>query len=410
MDNTYNPSLLLNLLLGFSGSRYWEWIEAFGSAAAIIATPASDLKQLAPQPRQQLQHYQTQSKNSGLARQAKRIMTQIDRHHAEIIDHDNNRYPSLLKQIYRPPPLLFIKGDADVLSMPQIAIVGSRHATKTGLQNSYNFAAFLAKHGFSITSGLAIGIDGAAHRGAIAVAGKSIGVMATGIDNIYPRQHQSLADDIVATGGVLVTEFPPGVGVRPRHFPQRNRIISGLSAGVLVVEGAVKSGSLITARYALEQSREIFAIPGSIHNPQSKGTHELIKKGAYLVENADDIIEQLNSFLYTYIDSTNPQLPFSESLPELSTKKNVHLATKKEPSAEKGKFPTERKEGLAEKREPCSQQESLLLEHIDFEPANIDQLAARTALSAAEISVLLISLELKEYINVSEWGYERRIL
>jgi DNA processing protein len=441
MDNTYNPSLLLNLLLGFSGSRYWEWIEAFGSAAAIIATPASELEQLAPEPKQQLQRYQKQNKNSALARQAKLVMTQVERYQAEIIDHDNNRYPPLLKQIYRPPPLLFVKGNVDVLSMPQIAIVGSRHATKIGLQNSYNFAAFLAGHGFSITSGLAIGIDGAAHKGAIAVAGKSIGVMATGIDSIYPRQHRSLADDIVATGGVLVTEFSPGVGVRPRHFPQRNRIISGLSAGVLVVEAAEKSGSLITARYALEQSRDVFAIPGSIHNPQSKGTHLLIKKGAYLVENASDIVEQLSSFLCTYIDNTDigsadinsisTQLPFSESLPTLSTsectlsieekehldgkrkpliKRNVHLTPKKEPSAKRKKIAVGKEEILAEEREPCSQQESLLLEHIGFEPSNIDQLAARTALSAAEISVLLISLELKEYINVSEWGYERRVL
>lgn len=395
MDNTYKPSLLLSLLLGFSRGRYWEWIDAFGCAEAVIRTPAGELKALADQPRQQLQQYQNRGEHSELAQQVKRIQARVDRQGAAIIDHSDNGYPPLLKQIHRPPPLLFVKGDIDVLSMPQIAIVGSRHATKVGLQNSYHFAAFLAKHGFSITSGLAIGIDNAAHRGAVDISGKSIAVMATGIDSIYPHRHRQLADSIVAGGGALVTEFFPGTGVKARHFPQRNRIISGLCAGVLVVEATLKSGSLMTANYALEQSREVFAIPRSIHSPQSKGTHALIKEGAYLVENADDIVAQLSSFLYAYGDRERGS---EEGDSERDKEKDKETVAS-------GKGTTHRAD---KRREDCSQQERLLLEQMSAEPATIDQLVARSGLPAAEISALLIALELKEYIDVSEWGYEKK--
>ena len=395
MNHAYKPSLLLSILLGFSGSRYWKWVDAFGSAEAVLAAPADELTQLDDKARKQLYHYQSGNKNGQLVQQAERVMDQLDRRDAAIVDYDNHCYPPLLKQIHRPPPLLFVKGNAEVLSMLQVAIVGSRHATKIGLKNSYHFSACLAQHGFAITSGLAIGIDGAAHRGALAVSGKSIGVMATGIDNIYPRQHRALADDILNTGGVLVTEFFPGTGVRPKHFPQRNRIISGLCAGILVVEAAVKSGSLITARYALEQDREVFAIPGSIDNPQSRGAHALIKDGAYLVESAHDIVEQLSSFLYTYVQNTSLQ-----NQPAIKTEQY----SRKENQA----FLMENDELPIIQREPCSPQESVLLEQIDIEPADVDRLVIRTGLSAADISTLLISLELKGYIEISELGYTKK--
>ena len=395
MNHVYKPSLLLSILLGFSSNRYWKWLDVFGSAEAVLATPASELTQLDDETRKQLYHYQNRDKNGQLIQQAERVMDQLDRRDAVIIDYNSRCYPPLLKQIHRPPPLLFIKGNADVLSMPQIAIVGSRHATKNGLENSYHFSASLAQHGFSITSGLAIGIDGAAHRGALAVSGKSIGVMATGVDNIYPRQHRVLADDILNKEGVLVTEFFPGSGVRPKHFPQRNRIISGLCSGVLVVEAALKSGSLITARYALEQDREVFAVPGSIDNPQSRGTHALIKQGAHLVETAGDIVEQLSSFLHTYLQNTCVQNQPAPNIDQCSKEGNqVFFMENDEPSTKQ--------------REPCSPQESLLLEHMDFEFADVDQLTSRTGLSAADISALLISLELKGYIELSELGYTKK--
>ncbi|SFF22803.1 DNA protecting protein DprA [Fontimonas thermophila] len=205
-------------------------------------------------------------------------------------------YPPLLHEIAQPPPLLFVQGDADWLALPQIAIVGARNATPQGIENAQAFAAELARRGLVVTSGLALGIDGAAHRGALAAGGGTIAVCATGLDRVYPARHKALAHEIAAHGA-LVSEFPPGVGALAEHFPRRNRIISGLALGVLVVEAARESGSLITARFALEQGREVFAIPGSIHNPLARGCHALIRQGAKLVETVDDVLEELGPVL-----------------------------------------------------------------------------------------------------------------
>jgi DNA processing protein len=201
-------------------------------------------------------------------------------------------YPALLREIARPPPVLFVQGDADWLGQPQIAVVGARSASPQGIENARAFAAELARRGLTITSGLALGIDGAAHRGALSAGGGTVAVCATGLDRVYPARHKALAHEIAAQG-VLVSEFPPGVQPAAEHFPRRNRIISGLSLGVLVVEAARESGSLITARLALEQGREVFAIPGSIHNPMARGCHALIRQGARLVETVDDILEEI---------------------------------------------------------------------------------------------------------------------
>lgn len=206
-------------------------------------------------------------------------------------------YPQLLKEIDTSPPVLFVRGDVKLLSTMQIAIVGSRHPSRSGVENASDFAEYFSTRGLTITSGLALGIDGAAHRGALRGTGRTVAVMGNGLDGIYPRRHQRLADQIVEQGGVLVSEFSVGIGPKPEHFPRRNRIISGLSVGTLVVEAALKSGSLITARLALEQGREVFAIPGSIHNPLAKGPHALIQQGAKLVETALDVFEELKCFV-----------------------------------------------------------------------------------------------------------------
>ena len=211
------------------------------------------------------------------------------------------QYPALLAQIHRPPPVLFLKGDASLLHTIQLAIVGSRNPTPGGIENARAFARNLAATGLTITSGLAAGIDGAAHQGALDVlpgssdmnrGGRTIAVAATGLDRIYPSRHHDLAHKI-AEHGLLVSEFPVGTGPLQANFPRRNRLISGLSVGTLVVEAARRSGSLITARYAMEQGREVFAIPGSIHSPQSRGCHWLIRQGAKLVETAEDIAEEI---------------------------------------------------------------------------------------------------------------------
>lgn len=201
-------------------------------------------------------------------------------------------YPPLLREIHDPPTVLYVHGDADVLAGMQLAIVGSRNPSPGGADNARDFAHALAATGLTITSGLAIGIDGAAHRGALTAQGRTIAVAGTGLDITYPARHRQLAAAI-AEHGALVSEFPPGSPPLPSSFPRRNRIISGLSLGTLVVEAASGSGSLITARAALEQGREVFAIPGSIHNPLARGCHALLRQGAKLVECIADILEDL---------------------------------------------------------------------------------------------------------------------
>ncbi len=200
-------------------------------------------------------------------------------------------YPPLLRQIYDPPPLLYYRGDLCWLQQPALAIVGSRNATANGSRAAREIAADLVRAGFLVCSGLALGIDASAHRGALQAGGATIAVMATGVDRVYPRRHDRLATDIEQQG-LLLTEFPPGSPPRREAFPQRNRLVSGLCAGVLVIEAALRSGSLITARTALEQNREVFALPHSIYDPGGRGCHALIREGAMLVEGA---IDQLGS-------------------------------------------------------------------------------------------------------------------
>jgi len=202
-------------------------------------------------------------------------------------------YPARLLEIGDPPPILFVSGSPRLLGRASLAIVGSRSATRAGLETAQAFAAALAQSGLTIVSGLALGVDAAAHRGALGSAAGTLAVLGTGVDVPYPAAHRQLADAIVARGGALVSELPPGTGPRESSFPRRNRLIAGLSLGVLVVEAALRSGSLITARLAGEYGREVFAIPGSIHSPLAKGCHLLIKQGAKLVESAQDVLGEL---------------------------------------------------------------------------------------------------------------------
>lgn len=222
-------------------------------------------------------------------------------HH--LITIQDPAYPPLLADIPDPPVLLFVSGDPDLLGCPQLAMVGSRNPTEGGRRTAREFARFLASAGLTIVSGLASGIDAASHEGALE-GGNTLAVLGTGPDRIYPAANQGLAHRIWSQGA-LVTEFPPGTRVRRENFPRRNRIISGLSLGTLVVEAAARSGSLITARLAAEQGREVFAIPGSIHSPLARGCHSLIRQGAKLVETARDIIEELPSLL-SMLDALAP--------------------------------------------------------------------------------------------------------
>jgi DNA processing protein len=216
-----------------------------------------------------------------------------------ILTQDQTRYPAMLRQIADAPIVLFAKGALSRLEQPALAIVGARHATVDGLEHASAFAGSLAHEGWCVISGLAQGIDAAAHRGALqagSIRGGTIAVLGTGADVVYPRNHAELVRRILSEGGLIMTEFPLGTPARPHHFPRRNRIVAGLSHGVLVVEAALKSGSLLTARLAVEMDREVFAIPGSIHSPLARGPHALIQQGAKLVENATDILSELEAY------------------------------------------------------------------------------------------------------------------
>ncbi len=278
------------------------------------------------------------------------------------------RYPELLTQTADPPPLLFVRGNPDLLNSPQLAIVGSRNPTASGRQTARDFACFLATAGITITSGLAIGIDGASHEGALAACGHTIAVTATGPDRLYPARHQHLAERILEQGA-LITEFLPGTPAKPGHFPRRNRLISGLSLGTLVVEAAKQSGSLITARLAAEQGREVFAIPGSIHNPLARGCHDLIRQGAKLVESARDVVEELGPLL------GHMQLPHQ---------------------------PEQKRD--ADESESWDQDYRRLLDCLGFDSAPMDLLIQRSGLTADAVSSMLLLLELEGYVSSAPGG------
>ncbi|MBN1684406.1 MAG: DNA-processing protein DprA [Gammaproteobacteria bacterium] len=294
----------------------------------------------------------------------KKIETEIrwsEKKSHHIITFSDSNYPELLRQIASAPPVLFVSGDLSCLKQPQFAIVGSRKPTPVGREIAYEFARDLARAGFVITSGLALGIDGESHRGALESA-KTIAVLGTSLDHIYPSKHHQLAQQI-EQNGALVSEFSFSTPACPINFPRRNRIISGLSLGVLVVEATMYSGSLITAKLAMEQNRDVFAIPGSIRNPLSQGCHKLISEGAKLVKTVQDIIEEYD---------------FLKQIPK---QKGVLQQTKLESEEEK------------------------LLSYIGFEFTPIDTIIRRTGFSIQQLSSMLLLLELKGYIKSMHGGY-----
>lgn len=292
------------------------------------------------------------------------------------LEHENHHlltiqdpaYPTLLKQISDPPCVLYLLGKPELatslLSDPQLGIVGSRNASAYGKEIATSFAQKLANSGLVITSGLASGIDGAAHRGALLFEiGTTIAVAACGLNRVYPAEHRKLAEEI-SQRGLIISEFPIDTSPMPGHFPRRNRIISGLSLGTLVVEASVKSGSLITARLAIDQCREVFAIPGSIHNPLSKGGHSLIRNGAKLVETVEDILEELNHQIDP--DSLN----------------NRHeLVTN------------------SEQKSVLDPQHEKILNSMGHEPISIDTLIERSGLGVEIVSSILLILELNDQVS-----------
>lgn len=283
--------LRLHLLPKVGPIHFRKLLDAFGCASAALAAPASAWKSLG-----------LPAESAGARREpavrdgASAAMRWLERPGQHLLMWDHPHYPALLAEIPDPPPLLFVRGALSILERPQVAIVGSRRACAPGLDTAQAFAGALAQAGFVITSGLALGIDGAAHKGALHVDGATVAVLGTGLENIYPQRHAGLAREITERGGALVSEFPLPTTPARDNFPRRNRLISGLALGVLVVEANLASGSLITARLAAEQGREVYAIPGSIHHPGAKGCHQLIRDGAQLVESVEHILESLQGW------------------------------------------------------------------------------------------------------------------
>ena len=284
--------------------RFHRLLEAFGSASAALSAPASAWRSLG------LPNACAESRRSPEIRERAAVALawlEAPGHH--LLCRGDSTYPALLAELVDAPPLLFVAGDPALLEQPQLAIVGSRRASAAGLDTARSFARTLAGGGFAVTSGLALGIDGAAHQGALDVGGRTVAVLGTGLERVYPHRHKGLAERLVAEGNALVSELPLDCAPHASNFPRRNRIISGLSLGVLVVEVSPSSGSLITARLAVEQGREVYAIPGSIHHPGARGCHELIREGATLVQRVEDILEALRGWHATVPATVSPTVP-----------------------------------------------------------------------------------------------------
>lgn len=305
---------------------------------------------------------------------------QNSNHHLLTFDHPD--YPTLLKRIPDPPVALWLVGEPNLFWQPQIAIIGSRNPTRGGLENAAAFASYLSKQGFLIVSGLASGIDAKAHEAALSVS-STIAVLGTGVDIVYPASNRALSSKIEEVG-LLVSEFAPGVSARPSHFPSRNRIISGLSMGVLVVEAGIKSGTLITARLATEQGRDVFAIPGSIHNPMSRGCHRLIREGAKLVETGNDVIHELG--------------PLAA---EVATELRQRL---QEPTSGSTKPKSQQSKSLLE--DPEYQQ---IWTALSFDPQSVEKIIRISGLTPQAVSSMLLMLELQGMVQTHPGGTFSRL-
>lgn len=360
---THDPGLAswlqLSLTPGLGSSAFRKLLQQFGLPQAVLARPRAELaKFIGPEVLGVLESDAVQQAVS----QALEWAAQPGHH---IITLADDTYPRPLLEIADPPPLLYARGRIELLQRPALAIVGSRNATPQGEANAQAFAKALADAGLTIVSGMALGIDAAAHRGGLAGAGSTLAVLGTGIDVVYPQRNADLAAQI-ATRGLLVSEFPLGTGPAGHNFPRRNRLISGLSRGCLVVEAALASGSLITARAAAEQGREVFALPGSIHSPLAKGCHALIKSGAKLVESADDVLAEFAGFRSSgYADTTSAR--------------------------------------------QASADESGLLAHMGHDPVDVDSLCSRAGLSAEQVASQLLRLELDGRVAALPGGLYQRL-
>ncbi|HZV92086.1 MAG TPA: DNA-processing protein DprA [Caldimonas sp.] len=326
-------------------------LREFGSPQAVVSAPAASLRRRVGDASASALSSESADSSRLLAKTLAWIDAPVDETR-DVLALGDARYPQSLLQTADPPLLVYVRGSVEPLNAASLAIVGSRNPTPQGLENARAFATHLSRSGLVVVSGLALGIDAAAHEGALDAAGTTIAVVGTGLDTVYPTRHRALADRIVQSGGAIVSEFAIGTPALPQNFPIRNRIIAGLARGTLVVEAAVQSGSLITARLALESGRDVFAIPGSIHSPQARGCNALIKQGAKLVDAAADILEE-----------------YGVLVQPVASGRDI------EAQADAGR-------------------EDPLVEALGFDPIGLDALVARTGMGAAELSARLLELEL----------------
>ncbi|UCB56009.1 MAG: DNA-processing protein DprA [Thiotrichales bacterium] len=354
---------------GLTPDQYHQLLNVFGSPHRALAASTASLARLGLKT-ETIQYIQ----NTGADDIAPDLdWLQHDDHH--VISLHDARYPELLKTIPSAPPLLFVRGDPDFLQLPQLAMVGSRTPTAAGRQTATDFARHLSQAGITITSGLARGIDAASHHGALDCLAGTVALVAHGLDIVYPAENRKLAEAI-SQNGAIVTEHPIGTRPLKAYFPRRNRIISGMSLGTLVVEAAPRSGSLITSKHALEQGREVFAIPGSIHNPLARGCHQLIRQGAKLVETASDILEELSALLPA-------ELP-RQRQPDADARNDNQSSLILDPDHQK------------------------LLKCLAYEPTPMDELVNRSGFAASEVASMLLILELEGCV-VSESGLYTRV-
>ena len=322
-----------------------------------------------------IQAWQQRDTGHPVIREVRAIQEQCARHGIGILIWPDPNYPEQLRHIHDAPLVLYTRGDVALLARDQIGIIGSRKATPAGLDHARRFAAELSARDLMVTSGLALGVDGAAHAGALDAGFPTIAVIGCGLDRVYPHQHRRLGHRVIDCG-LMISEYPPGTPARAAHFPQRNRIISGLSRGVLVVEAGLRSGSLITARMALEQGREVFAIPGSLHSPVARGCHHLIKQGARLVETVDDILEELGAWW------SPPLKTEAAGTPEPKPKGDGPLA------------------GL-------DSREIAVFEALGYDPQSTDALSSATGLPADQLMQSLLLLELQGLISSAPGGFQK---
>ncbi|BBB27982.1 DNA-processing protein DprA [Neptunomonas japonica] len=323
---------------------------------------------------QKAQLYNYVMQRGSLWDSTQQCVEQLQRINVQCLLADDDAYPALLREAPDHPVMLFLQGSIDALHMPMVSVVGSRNASAAGLRHAYQFSKALSAGGFVVTSGMALGIDGAAHQAAVDLGLPTVAVMGTGSDQVYPRRHQKLSEKILETGGALMTELLPGAGPLAAHFPRRNRIISGLSTGVLVVEAAVKSGSLITARMALNQGREVFALPGSIDHPGSRGCHALIREGAVLVESVDHMLDELSAML--------------------------GLLRRVSEDTEATGNQNELQKGL-------SDIQNMVLNSVDFSQTLLEEIIIRTDSLDCQLQSHLVELELLGWIEATAGGYQR---